>query len=328
MKKTLLILLYIFVSVVTYSQQRALMTQYMFNDLIFNPAVAGVKDYVPINLNVREQWTTINAAPATQSVSMHGYLDYNLGAGAHVFNHSAGPLRRTGLTLSTAYHLKLKENRYSKEHRTLSFGLSGTLMQYVLDKEKIKTRIPDDPAVINAFNYRMVPDFSMGVYYHEGNKFYVGVSTLNLLQTRFDLFNTYEFNINKTVRNYYISGGANFKVNYDYSIQAFMLGQIIESTPFQVEIAVLNFIKTKYFIGPTYRLQDSFGGIIGYKNHSLRVSYSYDYTTSDIRPFQNGTHEVNFTLFFLNGSLNGSKTYKGDKQRAANSKYKPDINEF
>ena len=118
------------------AQQRALTTQYMFNDLIFNPAIAGVKDYVPVNLSVREQWTGINEAPSTQTLSMHGFLDANLGAGVHIFNHVTGPLRNTGITLSSAYHLKITKSRFSKEYKTLSFGLSGSLQQYVTDKSK------------------------------------------------------------------------------------------------------------------------------------------------------------------------------------------------
>lgn len=328
MKKIFLGLLLIIIVQAIIAQQRALMTQYMFNDLVYNPAVAGVKDYVPINLNVREQWTGINAAPSTQSVSLHGYLDYNLGAGAHIFNHVAGPLRRTGLTLSSAYHLKLSKSTFKKEFRTLSFGISGTLFQYTLDKERIKTRIPDDPAVAKAFNNRLVPDVSFGLYYHEGDKFYFGLSSLSLLQTRFDLFNNYEFNINRTVRNYYLTGGANLTFTDQFSIQPSFLGQVIESTPFQIEGALIAYYKSKYFLGPTYRHKDALGAIMGYKNRTFRVSYSFDYTTSDIQAFQNGTHEFNISLFFLNGDMGTGKKYRGNKQRAARSKYKPDISKF
>ena len=170
MKKILLIIITFFV-VNAYTQQRPLITQYMFNDLVFNPAIAGVKDYVPLNVSVREQWTGINEAPSTQSLSLHGFLDANLGAGAHIFNHVTGPLRRTGFTVSTAYHVKISKGRYSKDFKTFSFGLAGSLQQYVTDKSKIKTRIIDDPAVNKTFNYQLVPDVSFGLYFHEGNKY-------------------------------------------------------------------------------------------------------------------------------------------------------------
>lgn len=327
MKRILLVIITFFV-VTAHAQQRPLITQYMFNDLVFNPAIAGVKDYVPLNFNVREQWTGINEAPSTQSISMHGFLDANLGAGAHIFNHVTGPLRRTGFTVSTAYHLKISKSRYSKVFKTLSFGLGGSLQQYVTDKSKIKTRIIDDPAINDIFNYKLVPDVSFGIYFHEGNKYYFGLSSLSLMQTHFDLFNNYEFNINEVVRNYYITGGGNIKFNQDFSLQPSFLGQMIESTPFQIEFSLVGYYKEKYFLGASYRNQDAVSGIVGYKNNAVRVGYSFDYTLSDIGSFSSGTHEVNITLFFLNGSLGGGKTYKGNKQRRSKSNYKPDIDVF
>ena len=39
------------------AQQFPVYTQYVFNEYMMNPAVAGTMDYVPVRLSYRDQWT-------------------------------------------------------------------------------------------------------------------------------------------------------------------------------------------------------------------------------------------------------------------------------
>ena len=319
-----------FTSLSIFSQQQALFTQYMFNDLIFNPAIAGVKNYVPINLNTRRQWMGVKEAPVTQTLSAHGYMGFNMGLGGTIFNQVTGPTRRTGATLSSAYHLKVKKNKYDKNSKTISFGMAFTLSQYSADKEKLKTRIPDDPTVDLAYNYQLIPDLSAGIYYHNANKYYVGISALNLIQSPVDLLNSDTNNINKVVRNYYVMGGGNIDMSNDISLQPSLLYQMIESKPFQFDATVLASYKRAFFIGISYRHLDAVAGIVGYKNNFFKFGYSYDYTTSELSGFNNGSHEVNLTLYLLKEELAKNRRRRnGDKvRRRRNNEYQPDIYDF
>ncbi|HIA06874.1 MAG TPA: type IX secretion system membrane protein PorP/SprF, partial [Flavobacteriales bacterium] len=52
-----------------YSQQLPQYSQYLLNDFVINPAMAGRNDYSLIQSNVRYQWLGFNDAPRTFTVS-------------------------------------------------------------------------------------------------------------------------------------------------------------------------------------------------------------------------------------------------------------------
>ena len=50
-----------------------------------------------------------------------------------------------------------------------------------------------------------------------------------------------------------------------------------------------------YWFGITYRMQDAIAPMLGakfLKDKSLKIGYSYDLTTSKIKGYSSGTHEV------------------------------------
>ena len=57
-----------------YAQQDILVSQYMFNHLLLNPAYAGSKEYMMATLLYRKQWVDFKGAPETQVASLHGPL--------------------------------------------------------------------------------------------------------------------------------------------------------------------------------------------------------------------------------------------------------------
>ena len=108
MKKYFLSLLAIFLFFSNKGQQVALNSQYLFNDLAINPAVAGVKNYTPLTFSFRRQWAGIDEAPVTQHLIAHTYFGKSAGAGVNFYNDASGPTRRTGFSTSFSYHVKLE----------------------------------------------------------------------------------------------------------------------------------------------------------------------------------------------------------------------------
>ena len=63
---TLTILFFIFLFTINgFAQQLAHHSQYMFNDLFINPAIAGTKDNHPLMGTIRNQWLGLDDAPQT-----------------------------------------------------------------------------------------------------------------------------------------------------------------------------------------------------------------------------------------------------------------------
>jgi hypothetical protein len=58
LKRTLLLTALLCVIVLsTYAQQKPQYTQYIFNNFLLNPAVAGIENYTDVKLGYRSQWT-------------------------------------------------------------------------------------------------------------------------------------------------------------------------------------------------------------------------------------------------------------------------------
>ena len=57
-----------------YAQQDAMVSQYMFNGLLLNPAYAGTHDDLTATLLHRSQWVGFDKAPRTQSFTLHGKM--------------------------------------------------------------------------------------------------------------------------------------------------------------------------------------------------------------------------------------------------------------
>ena len=286
------------------AQQIGLFSQYMSNDYMLNPAIAGTKNYIPIHSSIRRQWVGITEAPVTQTLSAHVNTGQNFGIGAAFFNEASGPTRRTGMNFSTAYHLVVKQESF-KEQLTLSVGLQGSLTQHVLDKEQLTTYVVEDPTIQKAYNYQLVPDVGFGVYLHKSNKIYVGLSSLNLVQTKHDLYNLVNDVNNRLVRNYFLSGGMNFdfktKARKIISLKPSLLFRMIEATPMQFDINVKAIYDKTFWAGVSYRHNDAVAALVGVRIYQMLVGYSYDFTVSDMKNYTYGSHELSLTLILNEG---------------------------
>ncbi len=47
------------------AQQKPQYTQYVFNNLLLNPAVTGIENYTDVKAGYRSQWTGLSGAPVT-----------------------------------------------------------------------------------------------------------------------------------------------------------------------------------------------------------------------------------------------------------------------
>src|SRR6201988_2919117 len=77
---------------VSFGQQDPQYSQYMFNQLVINPAYAGSKEAMCGIADLRKQWVSMPGSPRTGSVSFHGPLPFkSIGIGGHLVNEAIGP---------------------------------------------------------------------------------------------------------------------------------------------------------------------------------------------------------------------------------------------
>ena len=287
MKKYITLLAFA-ISGVSYAQQIALNSQYLFNEMIVNAGATGAKDYVPVQFNFRKQWTNFPGAPTTQLISAQSPISKKMGLGGVVFNDVSGPSRRTGFNINAAYHLQLDK----KNNHRLGFGLGASLTQHLIDVTKLSTYLPDDPAVTRGYNNQMVPDANFGLFYHFKDKGFAGISASNLVQMKRDLYNFENVLFNPLMRTYYLIGGYHFDLGKDFGLKATALGQMIETGTWQADVTLLGTYKNVLWLGASYRHTDAVAFLAGGQVGPLKFGYSYDYTLSDIGKYSSGSHEI------------------------------------
>jgi type IX secretion system PorP/SprF family membrane protein len=301
MKKVLFSLLLLVAQTIV-AQQINLNSQYLFNDMLVNPGATGSKDYIPIQLNFRKQWANFAGSPTTQFISAEGKIAKNLGFGGIIFNDISGPGRRTGININTAYHLQLD----AQKRHYLGFGVGVSFAQHCIDKNRITTYLPNDPAVDRGYNNQMVPDASFGVFYRFLDKGYVGISAYNLIQTKTDLFKVGNKLYNPLVRTYYLYGGYNFSIGEKSKIKTSTLLRVIEAGTFQFDVSAIYEWNHWFWIGGSYRFKAAAVAMAGIQIKMVRIGYSYDFTLSDIKKYSSGSHEIYIELQLFPKGSNGS----------------------
>ncbi|MBK9285894.1 MAG: type IX secretion system membrane protein PorP/SprF [Sphingobacteriaceae bacterium] len=292
MKKYLYIFIFSLLLVFVNAQQLPQYTQYMLNELAINPAVSGKEEYADVRTNNRLQWIGITDAPRTYMLTAHGPIkDKNMGLGMNLYTDIVGPTRRTGINFSYAYHLKLKEDLH------LSMGLSAGVLQWGIDGHKLILHDPGDENLLVNYQTTYVPDFGTGIYFHKKDRFYFGFSVPQLYQAKIGL---YEKNSKSRLASHYnLNGAYKFDLNEDFKIEPSFLVKYAIPAPPKFDGGLRVIYKETIWLGGAYRHNDSFTALIGYlyKNY-LMVGYSYDYTTTNIRKYSTGTHELMLGIRF------------------------------
>ncbi len=301
MKRILILLSILLMSLNVQAQQWPLYSQYMFNQFILNPAVAGSDEKIPVVATVRRQWQGIQNAPVTQSLSAHAYTGQYVGLGINIFNEVAGPSRRTGLSFSAARHFLVNKS----SDTWFSFGLSGIFYQYGFDPSKLHFDQPNDPVITTAAISKLIPDAAAGVYLYNAH-YYVGLSVQNLFHTPVNLFDIADRNYNPSSRVYFLSAGYEFVISDHLSIQPSTLVRKVYAAPYQVDLNVKATIVNHFTAGVSYRTSDAVVLLVGANIPKVFVGYSYDITLNPLKSYSKGTHEI-YVIVQLDNVLHNKK---------------------
>ncbi|MEO8761500.1 MAG: type IX secretion system membrane protein PorP/SprF [Bacteroidia bacterium] len=276
------------------AQQLPQYSQYMLNDFVLNPAIAGRSNYWEAKSNNRYQWVGIPDAPRTYMLSMQGPLkNLKMGLGGTLYTDIVGPTRRTGIDLSYAYHIKISKNY------KLSFGISGGIVQYAVDGSKITTHDPGDPILSANYQSVIVPDIGAGVYFYS-KKLSVSLGFPQIYQANLKFFAAQTTDQSKLAQHFYGLVTYKFNLGQDFILEPCVLVKYVAPVPVQIDGGLKLTYKNTVWIGANYRTNDAVSAIMGYMfKNWLMVGYSYDYSITPIRKYNSGTHEIMLGLRFL-----------------------------
>jgi len=309
--KSGLVILIILFGLHLQGQQLPVYSQYTFNKFLLNPATAGSDGYTTISVVAREQWVGFKGTPKTHAVTIDSRLLRNsfisknvsvrrkqrlssrsgrVGWAAHVFNDHTGPLDRTGIEGTYAYHITIKEGQ-------LSFGLSGVFYQFRLNKDKVITGDDVYDDLIDGINGTLyIPDANFGAYYTSEN-IYGGISVMQLFQSSIQFGNKNEGDY-KLKRNYNLLAGYYYNISNSFAIEPSVLLRIPSSSRALLEINSKVYYKNNYWGGLSYRTKDAFIIFLGAKFSKYFVGYAFDYNFSALGRQTYGSHELMVAIKF------------------------------
>ncbi len=266
------------------AQQEPTYTQYMFNTQTINPAYAGTWGTTGFMALAREQWTGIENAPSTQTFSFQTlHKNENVGLGLNIINDKFGLEKRLSVFGDYSYLVQIDEELKLRLGLKVGFSsYSNNLSSYDV--------IESDPRFMGSSKYQFMPNFGVGAFLYK-EKYYFGLSVPKIVNNEFKAENNYS--TQAEIRNLFIMGGYVFNLSDRIKFKPTMLGKMTAGAPVQLDFTGNFLIADRFWLGAMVRTGDSFGFLAQWViSNKLRFGYSVDFTTSRLRSYQNGTHEV------------------------------------
>ena len=258
-----------------------------------NPAYAGSKESISGGLLYRKQWVEIEDAPTTGTFFLHSPVGKNVGLGLSLINDRIGPVEETNVYADFSYTLNL-----GGEHR-LAFGLKGGVTMHKVDFNTIYESLPDPNDDVFSQNdpNETFLNVGTGVFYYT-DKYYLAFSVPNMLKARYLDYDGTKYGTEAL--HYFLTGGYVFDLSDNVKFKPFAMVKSSLDAPTSVDVATNFLFNERFEIGATYRLEDSFGGMVNFAiTPNLRIGYAYDHIISDINISTQASHEF-IVLFDLN----------------------------
>lgn len=291
-----------------FAQQDAHFTQYMFNQMYFNPGAAGVEQGFRGGLLYRNQWTGysgLNGGGNPKNILFTGsapILAANMGVGLVVNSDQIGPLTDLQASLNLNYHFKIGSGK-------LSTGVRLGLQSRSVSTSDLKVNQTDDDVyqALLASSGQAVPDFGFGLFY-TSEKFFLGASSTHLNEPKFDFSSNTKPAESTLNRHYYITGGYNLDLSPSIVLTP-SVNVKYDSKVYSYELSALAKINNQFFAGLAYREQDAVSAILGIgflKDNRLRLTYSIDYTVPATEAKKPISHEI-MASYFVPMTMRGPK---------------------
>jgi type IX secretion system PorP/SprF family membrane protein len=198
----------------------------IFDPFVFNPAIAGSKDFSSIDLilnNYGKSYSQLCSGNLRISRSQKEYFSSietpeftNVGIGGYFFNNNDEQVRNYGAGATGSYHLQLDKNALS----FLSFGISA---------KAIFNNYKGDPDNSIPAKESFIPNIDAGAYYYF-TSFFIGISVTNLLNNTIDNNGTGLYPV-PVSRQYFLNSGYKFVISKQKNmiIEPFLIVNVNDS---------------------------------------------------------------------------------------------------
>lgn len=319
MKKIIFLIVFIPFTVKLHAQDNFYFSQYNQVGPVYNPALSGIDNFLDIKLNYRSQWNGFTDAPTTNYFGINGYLQkttqnaytqYSLrtsnpyyldsipsnefklraklrhGIGGHVIFDTQGPFEQMSGFLNYALHIPL--GRKVK----VSLGVSTKLTNQRIDVEKITLKNPNDDtyqALLASGGKITYLDVNPGILIY-GEKFYISYAGMNVYRTS---ISTDDTDVEDPALEHILMTGMQFPLSEKVKLLPSLLYNYSAQYESQWDANVKLLVKERTWAGLSYKSTEAIVFMAGvYIGNTINLSYSYDYVTSELNNYTNGSHEI------------------------------------
>ncbi len=285
-KITLFVLVVFITGKLAIAQQDPQYSQYMFNQMVLNPAYAGSKDAINTAIFLRNQWTGIDGAPSTETMSIHAPTrKRKVGLGFAIVADQIGPKTSIGALGSYAYRVKIREGK-------LAFGIRAGVYQYVYNWNEINYK--DQGDVYNTQNRTsiIVPTADAGLYYHT-RTFYAGIAATHLYNGRLTTVSNLNGDDAVLSPHLIFMAGKGWEINDKFTFNPSLVVKAVKGAPINADVNFSFLLQKKLWVGFSVRTEKSLVAYTQfYVTEKFKVGYSFDFGLSKIARLGRGTHEV------------------------------------
>ncbi|MDQ3110436.1 MAG: type IX secretion system membrane protein PorP/SprF [Bacteroidota bacterium] len=309
MKKILTLLILAFGSTQASAQQDPQFSQYMHNKLFINPAYAGMKKALCFSAIYRNQWNGFDGAPNSGVFSADIPLRKNGGAGFNFMYDKLG--FESNVSFRGNYSYRVKLTKEAKLGIGIDLGGFSKRVGPSANQQWQATTNWQTDGVIPPLIKTTVLDMGFGLWF-QNERLWAGISTTHLNGKKIDdgtttVSNTQHSLIFQMARHYFITGGAKLDLGPHWEIKpSFLIKTDATITTFDLTALVV--YDKRFWFGASYRMQDAICPMIGFtvpgtseeEDLGLKVGFAYDYTTSKLSNYSNGSFElfVNYCMPF------------------------------
>jgi len=273
----------------TVAQQKVQFTQYMFNGLVINPAYAGADENLSLTFINRNQWSDIDGAPTTQTLSAHSlFRKKQFGLGFILANDRIGVHRNVNAGVSYAYHIPAGDKSY------FSMGIQAGLKNIRSDYASL---VNDDPGVNGTIPQQTFFDFAGGLYYRSP-RLHVGLSAPELIGQNLKVNDT--LSVQHNTINLFLFTRYRFTISDNIDFEPSVLVKYLKGVPLSFDINANWVYRNIITMGASYRKNESVDFLLKAQiTPQLQFGYAYDFPLQTVNMLNtSGSHELMVQYLF------------------------------
>jgi type IX secretion system PorP/SprF family membrane protein len=300
MKKGLLILLLLLLTLNSKAQNVFRYSQFNFLKSMYNPAALATDARLTADMVYRNQWVGLAGAPTTIGLNVASELTSDMALGLNFCSDQIGLNQSTSISGMYSYRIFFDERKY------LSLGLGVGADNVISDLAAASTTMPNDPTFSQSYNLWKL-NASFGAYYRTSNG-YIGLSVPQLFQQT-PKGNESGFTIPRwhymVIGGYYFELGENAYFNPNFQIK------YTKNAPIQGDL-LLRGVFGSVGVSLGYRTENALiAGADFMLAGKFRVGYSFNYGIGSLTRVKGASHEVHLGFglpyYFSNDSFGGQK---------------------